>query len=161
MQIKKTMLTITFLIGLLAGCASTSSINTHTDKLQKVNDIQMVSVSSFTCSDPVIADNVRNVIIESLLAHYSVVIGAEADFVVKGAITLFGNQVSRTSPKTAKGHVSEISAQIIKDNKILDSAIVTQVITDSSTPDTPEVMGSRMGEKIKEIISDIQSSTTQ
>jgi hypothetical protein len=94
-----------------------------------------------------------------LLTHYSVVIGNEADVVIKGTITLSSGQVANASPGSTVGYISEISVQIIKNNKILDSAIVSQVSTNSSTPDPPEVMGRKIGEKIKKVLSNILSFT--
>jgi hypothetical protein len=152
MQRTKTILIMIFSICFLVGCSTTSSIRTNTNKLQKSNDIKTVSVLTFTCSYPDIANNVRNVIIESLLPHYSVVIGGEADVVIKGNITLSDDRVSTASTGSAVSYILEISAQIIKNNRILASAAVTQVSADSSDPDTPDVMGRNIGIKIKEIL---------
>jgi hypothetical protein len=91
-----------------------------------------------------------------LLPHYSVVIGGEADVVIKGNITLSNDQVSTASPGPAMGYISEISAHIIKNNRILAYAAVTQVSADSSSPDTPDVMGRKIGIKIKEVLSNYQ-----
>ena len=159
MQRTKTILTIIFLISLFVGCSTTSSIKTDKNKLQELNDTKMVSLLRFICSDPVIANNIHNIIIESLLKHYSVVIGDETDVVIKGTITLSNDQVSTASPGSTVSYISEISAQIIKNNKILDSIIVTQVSTNSSTPDPPEVMGREIGEKIKKALSNTLSFT--
>jgi membrane-associated protease RseP (regulator of RpoE activity) len=147
------MLIMIFFIVLLVGCATTGSIQTDTGKLQKLDDVKTVSVLTFTCSDPGIAHNVRNMIIESLLTHYSVATGGEADVVINGTITLSNDPVSTASAGQAADYVSGISAQIIKNNKILTSSAVTQVVTDSSTPDSPDVMGRKIGTKIKEILS--------
>jgi hypothetical protein len=156
MQRTKTILTIIFFAVLLVGC-STSNIKTDTDKLRKSHDIKMVSVLAFTCPDPVIANNVRNTIIESLLTHYSVVIGDKADVIIKGSISLANDQVSTASSVPSVDYVSEIRAQIIKNNKVMDSVIVSQASTYSPNPYSSEVMGRKIGEKIKKILSNINN----
>lgn len=156
MQKTKIMLLIIFIVSFLAGCSTTGSITNDT---KKSNDIKMVSVLKFICTDPVIADNIRNTIIDTLLTHYSVVIGNEADVVIKGTIILSSDQVANASAGSNVDYISEIHAQIIKNNKILDSATVSQVSTKSTTPDPTEVMGRKIGEKIKTVLSHIHSST--
>jgi hypothetical protein len=149
MQGTKAAVLMIFFISFLAGCSTTGSLPTDTKELQKSNDIKTVSVLTFTCSSPVIARDVRNVIIESLLSGYSVVIGDNADVVIRGDIILSGDQVSTAS----EGYVSEMRAQIIENSRILDSIVVTQVGPGSSTPEDADVMGRKMGKKIKESLS--------
>ena len=146
------MLTMVFLISLFIGCSTTGSTKNDTDTFKELNEIKMVSVLQFICSDPVIANNVRNMIIESLLTHYSVVTDDKADVVIKGTITLSSDHVANAAPGSAVGYISEIRAQIIKNSEILDSAVITQAGTHSSTPDPSEVMGRKIGEEIKKAL---------
>ena len=155
MQGTKTILTMIFFTVLLVGCAATGSVKTDTNELQQSNDIKTVSVSTFICQDHVIANNVRNMIIQSLLTSYSVVIGDEADVIIKGRIILSDDQFSTAPPGSEVRYISEINAQIINNNKTLDSAIITQVKAGSSTYDSPEAMGRKAGEKILEMLSNI------
>jgi len=154
MQKTKIMLLIIFIVSFFVGCSTTGSITNDT---KKSKDIKMVSVLNFKCTDPVIANNIRNTVIDSLLTHYSVVIGNEADVVINGTIILSSDQVANTSAGSSVDYISEISAQIINNNKVLDSATVSQVRTNSSTPDPTEVMGRKIGEKIKNVLSQIHS----
>ncbi len=113
----------------------------------KSNKINTVSVFTFRCPDPVIADNVRNTIIGSLLTDYSIVIGDEADIIIKGTIVL--------PDASQKSYISEINVQVIKNNRVLDTAVINQDRTGSSTPDSPEVMGGKAGAEIKKMLSEL------
>ncbi len=158
MEITKTMLTVIFLIFMTVGCTTTSTIQTDTNNLQKLKGVKTAAISEFKCSDPVVARNIRNTIIEVLLTQYSVIIGDEADVIIIGTITLSNDQIpsksmfESASPKSVDSYVSEINVQIIKNKRTMTSATVTQVRTDSWTPDPPEVIAGKMATKIKEIL---------
>ncbi len=159
MQNIKTTLIIIFLACITGGCATTSREKTDARILKQLEDVKTVSVALFTCSDPIIAHTVRNMIIEALLTDYSIVIGGEADVEIKGTISLSPGQISSegslatASPESSGGHVSRINAQIVKNRKILAYLTVSQSRAISEVPDSPEVMGRKTGARIKEIFS--------
>jgi len=131
------MLIAVLFIFTVAGCASKQKTTMSSDSVQPGNNIQTVSVASFKCSDPLIAQNIKSKIVEALLADYSVVIGAGADASVTGVISLSHNTVS------------EVKAKITQGNKVLTTLVVETGESDT----TAEVVGKKMGDKINGYLS--------
>jgi hypothetical protein len=121
----------------LSGCASTQGTKMDADNFEEVKNVKTVSVAAFECSDPIIAQDVKNKLVESLLSRYSVVLGDNADVLITGAVTL-KNDI-----------VSEVKADILKDQDVLATVSVTQ----SGNLNSPGVMGKKMGEKILGVLS--------
>lgn len=143
----------------LSGCAAKSSITTH-NNIEELRDVKRVSVSTFTCSDPIIAQDIRNIIVEELLnTNLNVIIGGEADVVIEGNVTLSGDQVISgnepvsASSELARNYISGIDVQLIKNRKILIYTSIFQDTAHSRIPDPPEVIGRKMGARIKEMFS--------
>ena len=132
------MMSIIFLFTfVLSGCAAKQNTEIGAGNIQGINNIKTVSVETFQCSDPEIAQDIRNKIVESLLSQYSVVIGDNADVFITGAVTLKNNVVSK------------VKAEILKDQDVLTTVSVAQ----SGAQDSSGVMGNKMGEKILNVLS--------
>jgi hypothetical protein len=127
---------------LFIGCATQDNARMKKESSPELKDVQTISVSPFTCSDPSIARDVQNSLIGVLLDSYSVTLGPEADVVLRGTIIL-----------SSDNSVSEIKAHIMKNGKMIDSVIVTPSETDSSSSSSAEMMGRKTGKKVKEILS--------
>ncbi len=137
MKISGTMLIVFIFIFAVLGCAAKQKTTMGPSSVQSGNNIKTVSVETFKCSDPLIAQNMKNKIVESLLADYSVVIGDRADVTIVGTVTL-KNKI-----------VSEIKAEIRSGNEVLTAVSVGQSSTDNSS----EAMGMKMGEKLRNYLS--------
>ncbi len=121
----------------LTGCTTPQGTKLDADDFNEVGNVMTVSVATFTCSDPLIAQDLKNKIVESLLSHYSVIIGDNADVFITGEVTLRNNIVS------------EVKADILKDRDVLSTVSVAQ----SGAQHSSEVMGRKMGEKILGVLS--------
>ncbi len=146
----RTMVIMVFLVSLFIGCSAISSIRNDTNTLRDSNKIKSVSVLQFTCSDSDVANTVRNLIIDSLLTQYTVVIGSGADAVIKGTIILSSDKAAVASSGSLTDHITDIKAQVIKNNSVLDS--ITHLSTNLSVPHHTERMGRAAGEKIKKAL---------
>ena len=133
-----TMLTVILLSVVLTSCATTGSSRKVAENRQILKSAKTVSILTFECSDPVIANEVRNKIIEVLLADYSVMTGEGADLTIKGSILLTGTGE----------FISEIHSQIVNKSGILAAAYVSQ----ESSPAPHDVMGRKIGSKIRDIL---------
>jgi outer membrane lipoprotein SlyB len=121
----------------LSGCAATQGTKMDADNIKEVKNVKTVSVATFKCSDPIIAQDLKNKLVESLLSNYSVVIGDNADVLITGEVTLKNNIVSK------------VKADILKDQDVLATVSVAQ----SGGQNSPGVMGKKMGEKIMGVLS--------
>jgi PBP1b-binding outer membrane lipoprotein LpoB len=130
------MLLLSFLF---VGCAADGDRREESITPQ-FKDVKTVSVLTFACPDPQIAQEVRNDIINTLLISYSVVLGEDADAVVSGTITL-----TEDSPQKS---ISAVTAHIAKNRMIVDSVTVTGSKENSSVS-----MGQKTGIKIKNLMS--------
>jgi hypothetical protein len=127
----------------LAGCAGTGALSKGSSG--KYRNVQTVSVSTFACSDPRIAEEVKNGIIEELLGSYTVILGEGADVSIKGSISL-------TSSPSGNA-VSEIKAEILRDNRVTDSLSLLQSGGNGGAPASPEAMGKKIGASIHNMLS--------
>ncbi len=127
---------IVLMVFALAGCAAPPGTKLDAHDFNAVRNIKTVSVATFTCSDSLIAQELKNKIVESLLSHYSVIIGDNADLFITGEITLKNNIVS------------EVKADILKDRDVLSTVSVAQ----SGSQYSPGIMGKKMGEKILSVL---------
>lgn len=151
MQNKKIMLITMFFVLLSAGCATQKSTVTQINNMKTLKDIKTVEIALFTCSNPVIAQNIRNKIIESLLTHYSISVGGDADAEIVGAIDLVKNHdLASKEIGEDEDIVSEVNAQIMINREIVTSVNVTQ--DNPGVPDSSEVIGKKIGAKIREIL---------
>ncbi len=107
------MMFIVFIF-IVAGCTAKQEVKMSSGNVQSGSNIKTVSVATFKCSDPLVAQDIKNKIVESLLADYSVVIGDEADVSVTGVITLMQNSVA------------EVKAEIMRGNNVLTAISVGQ-----------------------------------
>ncbi|MBI5665301.1 MAG: hypothetical protein HZC49_09520 [Nitrospirae bacterium] len=139
MKINRTAAAILFTM-LFIGCAATARDQGGS------RELQTVSVSSFTCANPLIAQDVRNAIIGSLLDAYSVTTGEGAGVVIKGAIILAGDTSSDSN-------ISEIKATVLRGGKIMGAVTLTRAEAALSSDASPEAMGKKIGTKIREILS--------
>ncbi len=142
---------------LLAGCASKGEMQ-KIESTMPAKEVNAVSVMTFACPDALIAHNVRNAIINSLLGNYSVAIGKNADVVIKGSIKLLQDNGSSGNDDAASGassgsNISEINAEIVKNETVIESFVITKSESGTSSTDSPEDMGKKTGAKIKEILS--------
>ena len=128
---------------LLAGCAGTGQISKGTSS--KYRNVQTISIFTFTCSDPFIAEEVKNGIIEELLGSYTVILGEGADISIKGSISL--------TPSASGNSVSEIKAQILRNNMVTDSLSLLQSGGNGGAAGSPEAMGKKIGVNIHNMLS--------
>ena len=131
-----------FLIFLLSGCAETTITGTsHIQKgiEPKLKQVTTVFVAQFQSSDEVVAQAVRNVIIEMLLPSGVRIVNnkADADVVIQGTITF------------SYDFVSGITAQLIIGDEIIAAASEAQQDPKMHHPLPPEVMGREIGKKIR------------
>ena len=153
-----------------SGCATTSSFRVSETQIEELKSITSISIHKFMCQDPIVATAIQSMIIEELLnLPIRVVKSGDADAIIEGTITFSSDAVTSSgaylgananyasgaavSSGTAGVYVSGINAQIIKDGQILASATFTQVRTHDWIPDPAEVMGRKIGERIRRVLT--------
>ena len=161
---------VAVLAGLVAGCATTSSVRVPRKNIEMLRNLNSVSVSKFECSDHIIAQAVQSMLIEELLGtNLSIVDDTNANVIIVGIITISSDQASSGGAfvgasqysssggaytiGTAGAYVSGITAQIVKDKKVLASVTYTQARTPDWVPDAPQVIGRQIRKRLRKILS--------
>ena len=119
------------------GCALSGKSSAGTGEAPAQGHVKSVSVPAFTGADSAISRDVQNAVIEVLLEHYSIVVGAEADAVIEGVISL-----------SSGGGISSITARVLRDGRVIDTAEVAP----SAAWASPGSMGRELGRKLTEIM---------
>jgi len=150
------------LLTFLDGCATTGTSNIQQGKESELSQISSVAVEPFMSSDAVIAEAVRNTIIEMLIPSGVKIMNTKtnADVVVQGSITFSNDAVTSAGATrnyaaavgTAGGYVSGITIRLLKGDEIIAAASETQVRTSMWIPDPAEVMARKAGNRIRKMI---------
>ncbi len=152
----------------VCGCATTSKVSVRPGMAGELKAVHSVTVGRFLCQNEIVAEAVRNTIIQDLLAAGVAIRSAGGDMLIDGTITLANDAVSSGSgglfvgstsawgsthsASTAGEYVSGITAQFHQGHEIVASATVTQVRTRGFIPSPPEVIGGRVAQKIRRLL---------
>ncbi len=142
MKIHQKITTVIVFVLLFIGCSTTGHVKEDSVGSPDTEGSKTVSVSAFTCPDPLMARDVQNAIIGSLLESYTVTTDAGAGIVINGDIIL-----------SYQHNISEIKATVIKNRKTAEAITLTSTEAALSSDASPEAMGRKMGNKIREILS--------